>query len=598
MTKALHILQHTFGFSAFRGLQAGVIDAVIAGKDALVIMPTGGGKSLCYQIPALAREGVAVVISPLIALMQNQVLALRALGVNAGFINSTLSSQEFFATENALLAGAIKILYVAPERLVQPRTLELLAHCPLALFAIDEAHCVAQWGHDFRADYLRLDLLSERFPSVPRIALTATADKRTQEEIIQRLSLEHAEQFISGFDRPNIQYRIQLKDKPRQQLLKFLRDEQQGNSGIIYCLSREKVEKTAQWLCEQGLKALPYHAGLPAETREINQREFLREDPVIMVATIAFGMGIDKPDVRFVAHLDMPKSIESYYQETGRAGRDGEPATTLLLYGFEDVVKLRFMASNSEGNEQFRRQEQQRLYAMLGLCELASCRRQVLLRYFGDDLTEPCGNCDNCLNPPLRWDASEPCRMALSAVYRSGQKFGSQHIIDILRGLSSEKITQYGHQSLSTFGIGKSLSETEWRSILRQLTARGYLDVDQQGYGSLLLNERCRPLLRGEESIELRKEAPTTTSRPQAAKHLADLDPQTLPLWFALKACRKRLAEEAGVPPYLVFHDSTLKEMLRSKPRTAQQLGRINGIGDSKLKKYGQAFLDTLNDFD
>lgn len=600
MDTAHYILQHTFGYGAFRGQQADIIQALVQGEDALVVMPTGGGKSLCYQIPALARSGVAVVVSPLIALMQDQVLALRALGVNAGFINSTLSAQAFFEMENALLAGAIKILYVAPERLVQPRMLELLAHCELSLFAIDEAHCVAQWGHDFRADYLKLDVLVTHFPQVPRIALTATADPRTQQEIIARLHLTHAHQFIDGFDRPNIQYRIELKDRPRNQLLNFLRKEHVGNSGIVYCLSRDKVDKTAEWLQEQNYHALPYHAGLPIQTRENNQRQFLRDDAVIMVATIAFGMGIDKPDVRFVAHLDMPKSIEAYYQETGRAGRDGEPATALLLYGFEDVIKLRQMAEKSEGNEQFRRQEQQRLYAMLALCEMASCRRQALLSYFGDELKEPCGNCDNCLSPPKSWDATEPAQKALSTIYRSGQRFGSQHIIDILRGEETEKIKQYQHNELSTFGIGKNLVETQWRSILRQLTARGFIDVDTEGFGSLRLNDSCRPILRGETALLLRQELPAEKPEKSSSTKSKgeDVPSNLLPFWFALRGCRKRLADAAGVPPYVVFHDSTLKEIMRKKPQNLRQLGLVSGVGDNKLKKYGEEFLAVVKEFD
>jgi len=599
MDTAHYILQHTFGYSAFRGQQADIIQALLAGEDALVVMPTGGGKSLCYQIPALARPGVAVVVSPLIALMQDQVLALRALGVNAGFINSTLSAQAFFEMENALLAGAIKILYVAPERLVQQRTLDLLAHCHLSLFAIDEAHCVAQWGHDFRADYLKLDMLASLFPQVPRIALTATADPRTQQEIIDRLHLSQAQQFIGGFDRPNIQYRIELKDRPRVQLLNFLKKEQQGNSGIVYCLSRDKVDKTAEWLREQNYHALPYHAGLPLNVREENQRRFLRDDAVIMVATIAFGMGIDKPDVRFVAHLDMPKSIEAYYQETGRAGRDGEAATALLLYGFEDVIKLRQMAEKSEGNEQFRRQEQQRLYAMLALCEMASCRRQALLGYFGDELKEPCGNCDNCLAPPLSWDATEPAQKVLSTIYRSGQRFGSQHIIDIVRGEATEKIKQYQHHELSTFGIGKNLTETQWRSVLRQLTARGFIDVDTEGFGSLRLNDSCRPILRGESTLLLRQELPSAKQEKTATGKTKgeEVPSHLLPFWYALRACRKRLADSAGVPPYVVFHDSTLKEVMRKKPQNLRQLGLISGVGDNKLKKYGDDFLAVVKEF-
>ncbi len=444
MMKTPHtILKDVFGYHEFRGPQEAVINALVAGDDALVLMPTGGGKSLCYQIPSLVREGVGVVVSPLIALMQDQVSALHELGVRAGFLNSSMTPQEAWQTELAMHNGELDMLYVAPERLIQPRTLEMLHGVKIALFAIDEAHCVSQWGHDFRADYLKLDMLQREFPQVPRIALTATADVRTREEIIARLQLENAQQFVNGFDRPNIQYRIQQKNTPKVQLLRFLRDEHANHSGIVYCLSRNKVEQTAEWLSAEGFTALPYHAGLTPQVRQKNQSRFLREDQIIMVATIAFGMGIDKPDVRFVAHLDLPKSIEAYYQETGRAGRDGEPATTLLLYGLEDVVKLRQMMANSEGNDEFKRNEQQRLNAMLGLCEITTCRRQTLLRYFGDTLAQPCGNCDSCLTPAQTWDATEPVRMALSCVYRTGQRFGAGHVIDVLRGSSNEKINSF-----------------------------------------------------------------------------------------------------------------------------------------------------------
>ncbi len=596
MSSPLSLLQHVFGYHEFRGPQATIIDCVLAGGDALVLMPTGGGKSLCYQIPALARPGIGVVISPLIALMQDQVSALHELGVRAGYLNSTLSPQEAWQTELALQRGELDLLYIAPERLLQERTLDLLHSSQLALFAIDEAHCVAQWGHDFRADYLKLDILQQAFPQVPRIALTATADVRTRAEIITRLGLENARQFISGFDRPNIQYRIQQKDNPRQQLLRFLRDEQSGSAGIVYCLSRNKVEQTATWLCEEGFHALPYHAGLSAQTRAENQRRFLREEGLIMTATIAFGMGIDKPDVRFVAHLDLPKSIEAYYQETGRAGRDGESATALLLYGLDDVIKLRQMMASSEGNEDFKRHEQQRLQAMLGLCEITSCRRQTLLRYFGDQLDEPCGNCDCCLHPADTWDASEAVRMALSCVYRTGQRFGANHVIDVLRGSNNERLLSFGHHQLSTYGIGKSLSADEWRSIFRQLVARGYLDVEPV-YGGLQLNESCRPLLRGEDNIRLRRERRVQAATP-ARRQLENIPPEDMGLWQALRACRKQLAEEHGVPPYVIFHDATLREMLEQRPLTPSDLLAINGVGDSKLERFGDAFLDVIRHYE
>ena len=593
MSSAHHILQHVFGYDAFRGQQQQIIDTLVAGNDALVIMPTGGGKSLCYQIPALVRPGCGVVISPLIALMQDQVDALKAAGVNAGFLNSSLTPEQAADIERALLNGDLELLYIAPERLIQPRCLNLLQRAKLSLFAIDEAHCVSQWGHDFRADYLQLSLLHEQFPHIPRVALTATADERTRQEIAQRLNLLSAEHFISGFDRPNIQYRIQLKDKPRQQLLQFLRDEQAGNAGVIYCLSRNKVEKTAEWLCDEGFSALPYHAGLPAELRQHNQQRFLREDGIIMVATIAFGMGIDKPDVRFVAHLDLPKSVEAYYQETGRAGRDGEPATALLLYGLEDVVKLGQMAATSEGNEQFKRLERQRLDAMLGLCEITSCRRQTLLRYFGETLEQPCGNCDCCLQPPVTWDGSEAARKLLSCVYRTGQRFGATHVVDVLRGSSNEKITQFGHEQLSTYGIGRDLSTNEWRGVVRQLVARGYLQVDADAFGALKLTERCRPLLRGEESIQLRKTPAKAATMAQRARSV-EIDEQDMPLWNALRACRKKLAEEQGVPPYVVFHDATLREMVQQRPMTERTFLKLSGVGDSKLERFGDAFLEVI----
>jgi len=589
------ILKDVFGYHEFRGPQEAVINALVAGEDALVLMPTGGGKSLCYQIPSLVREGVGVVISPLIALMEDQVSALHELGVRAGFLNSSMSAQEAWQTELAMHNGELDMLYVAPERLTQARTLELLHQVKIALFAIDEAHCVSQWGHDFRADYLKLDMLQREFPQVPRIALTATADVRTREEIILRLQLENAQQFVNGFDRPNIQYRIAQKNNPKIQLMRFLREEQVNNSGIIYCLSRNKVEQTAEWLSGEGFTALPYHAGLTPQVRQKNQQRFLREDNIIMVATIAFGMGIDKPDVRFVAHLDLPKSIEAYYQETGRAGRDGEPATTLLLYGLEDVVKLRQMMANSEGNEEFKRNEQQRLNAMLGLCEITTCRRQTLLRYFGDTLAQPCGNCDSCLTPAQTWDATEPVRMALSCVFRTGQRFGAGHVIDVLRGSQNEKINSFNHHTLSTYGIGKHLTADEWKAIVRQLVARGYLDVDAQAYGGLKLNDSCRAILRGEETIQLRRDIKTTASAIARKQGTAvDIEDQTL--WNALRACRKRLAEEQGVPPYVIFHDATLREMLEFRPLTPEQLLSITGVGHSKLERFGDEFLAVIRE--
>jgi ATP-dependent DNA helicase RecQ len=595
MNTPLSILHSIFGYHEFRGQQEAIIQALVTGQDALVLMPTGGGKSLCYQIPAMVRDGVGIVISPLIALMQDQVSALRELGVRAEFLNSSLSAQEARQTESALERGELDLLYIAPERLNQPRTIELLHHSKIALFAIDEAHCVSQWGHDFRSDYLKLELLHREFPKVPRIALTATADLRTRDEIIQRLQLQDAQQFVSGFDRPNIQYRIAQKNNSKIQLMRFLREEQTGNSGIVYCLSRNKVDQVAEWLSKESFTALPYHAGLSTQIRQKNQERFLREDNIIMVATIAFGMGIDKPDVRFVAHLDLPKSIEAYYQETGRAGRDGDPATCLLLYGLEDVVKLRQMLGQSEGSEEFKRNEQQKLNAILGLCEITSCRRQSLLRYFGDHLVQACGNCDNCLEPPETWDATEAVQMALSCVYRTGQRFGAGHIIDVLRGSNNEKILQFNHQKLSTYGIGKHLNVDEWKSIFRQLVAQGLLDVNQDGFGGLLLNESCRVYLRGEEKIFLRRDVKSAQS-PKRANLTQNIADQDIPLWQALRSCRKRLADEQGVPPYVIFHDSTLREMLEFRPLTPEQLRNITGVGESKLKRFGEEFLAVIRD--
>ena len=592
MSAALQILQTTFGFTHFREPQQAIIEAVVAGNDAFVLMPTGGGKSLCYQIPALVRQGCGVVISPLIALMQDQVSALQQLGIRASFLNSTLDAQSAAAVEDALLNGELDLLYLAPERLNQTRTSALLENAALSLFAIDEAHCVSQWGHDFRADYLMLEQLQHRFPSVPRVALTATADARTQQEIIDRLGLEHAAQFVVGFDRPNIQYRIGLKNNPRQQLLRFLKDEHPQDAGIVYCLSRKKTEETAQWLTEQGFDALPYHAGLSAEIRAAHQARFLRDENVIVVATIAFGMGIDKPDVRFVVHLDLPKTVESYYQETGRAGRDGAPATAWMIYGLQDVIKLRQMMQSSQGSEQHKRLEQHRLNAMLGLCEITSCRRQSLLQYFGEDYPQPCGNCDSCLDPAKTWDATEACRMALSAVARTGERFGVNHLIDVLRGKETDKMWQFEHHLLPTFGVGTALDNNQWRSVFRQLVGRSYLSVDMEGYGALKLQEQCRPLLRGEVSIALRVDQKQKVVKRQTKTPLPE--EVDVGLWEALRECRRRQAEEQGVPPYVIFHDSTLIEMCSLLPQTHDEFANLTGVGERKLLKYGDAFLAAI----
>ncbi len=597
MNNALAILHKIFGYSSFRPPQAEIIDTLIEGGDAFVLMPTGGGKSLCYQIPALVRPGCGVVISPLIALMQDQVSALHEAGVKAAFLNSTLDYSQVRVIEEAMQRGELDLLYLAPERLKQERTLALLQSVKLALFAIDEAHCVSQWGHDFRADYLELGVLHERFPSVPRIALTATADVRTRKEIIERLQLQDARQFIAGFDRPNLCYRITLKDNPRQQLLRFMREEHASDAGIVYCLSRQKTEETAEWLQSEGFNALAYHAGLSARQRAENQARFLREDAIVMVATIAFGMGIDKPDVRFVAHLDMPKTIEAYYQETGRAGRDGKPANTLLLYGLQDVIKLRQMMAESQGSEEHKRIEQHRLNAMLGLCEITTCRREAVLRYFGEALPMPCGNCDACLHPVQTWDATETARLALSAVYRTGQRFGVNHLVEVLRGSNSDKVFQFEHQHLNVYGKGAELSVNEWRSVFRQLVARNYLSVDLDGYGALMLEEVCRPLLRGEATLALRRDEttkhskPGKRSKPAALTVAGDLDPE---LWEALRALRMQLAEEHKVPPYVIFHNSTLEALCRQRPTTLAQLAQISGIGERKQERYGPPFLAVL----
>jgi len=598
MATAQQTLKQIFGYDQFRGQQQEIIDTVLQGQDALVLMPTGGGKSLCYQIPALVRAGTGIVISPLIALMQDQVDALLQLGVRAGFLNSSQSPPQQFDIENQLLSGELDLLYVAPERLTQPRFLNLLAQANIALFAIDEAHCVSQWGHDFRADYLQLNILHEQFPLVPRIALTATADERTRAEIIQRLNLEHARQFIGGFDRPNIQYRITLKQNAKQQLLHFLRNEHADDCGVIYCMSRNKVEEIAAWLVQQGFNALPYHAGLSTDVRRENQQRFLREDKIIIVATIAFGMGIDKPDVRFIAHLDLPKSIEAYYQETGRAGRDGEASTAWMVYGLEDVIKLNQMLESSQAEEQFKRVERHKLDAMLGLCEINSCRRHALLLYFGENSPEYCGNCDACMNPAEVWDGTLAAQKAISCVYRTGQRFGVYHLIDVLSGVESEKVKQFQHQQLSTFGIGKELNANQWRSVFRQLVARGYLTVDMGGFGGLLLTEKCRPLLRGECGISLRRDVKDkAVSKPQATGKVSLRDDEQ-DMWQALRECRKKLAAQFGVPPYVIFHDATLLEIMRRRPRNTTQLLRISGIGESKAYRYGDEFLRVLNQFE
>jgi ATP-dependent DNA helicase RecQ len=605
--RALKILRSVFGYEQFRAPQAEVIDTLLHGGDALVLMPTGGGKSLCFQIPAIARPGTGIVISPLIALMQDQVAALKQAGVRAAFLNSTLSADAARAIEQQLLRGELDLLYISPERLMQERTLELLARAELALFAIDEAHCVSQWGHDFRPEYMQLSVLHERFPDIPRIALTATADEPTRREIIARLGLGKARVFISGFDRPNIRYRISNATNDgggsaREQLLRFLRSEHAGDAGIVYCLSRKRVEEIAEYLASQGLDALPYHAGLTTELRERHQSRFINEEGVIIVATIAFGMGIDKPNVRFVAHLNLPKSIEAYYQETGRAGRDGLPADAWMIYGLQDVITLRQMLESSESDDARKRVERHKLDAMLGLCELTSCRRQALLAYFDDSLPQPCGNCDTCLTPPETWDATEPAQKALSCVHRTGQRFGVNYLVDVLLGKVDERIQRFGHDQLSTFGIGKQHSQQEWRGIFRQLIARGLLAVDLEGHGALQLTDACRAVLRGEQRLMLRREAmkPASAKAKGSAKttRAARTDfTQTIDqrLWEALRARRLQLAKEQGVPPYVVFHDATLAAMVERRPQTLHELAQISGVGERKLAAYGEEFIAVIS---
>ncbi|XZG68823.1 DNA helicase RecQ [Chitinibacteraceae bacterium HSL-7] len=589
-SSALAVLQHVFGYHAFRGEQEAIVNQVISGEDCLVLMPTGAGKSLCYQIPALVRHGCGVVVSPLIALMQDQVDALRELGVEAAYLNSTQDAETAYQTEQAFVRGDLKLLYVAPERLVTQRFLDLAMRAPIALFAIDEAHCVSAWGHDFRPEYRQLSLLATEFPRVPRIALTATADHATREDIVERLALSSARQFVSSFDRPNIRYSMVEKDSAREQLLRFIRREHEGEAGIVYCLSRRKVDETVAWLKERELRALPYHAGLDAETRARNQQTFLREDGVVMVATVAFGMGIDKPDVRFVAHLDLPRSIEHYYQETGRAGRDGLPASAWLAYGLNDMILLTGMIENSGLEDAQKAVERTKLAAMLGLVEASGCRRQALLGYFGED-AEPCGNCDNCLNPPKLTDHTEYARMALSCVFRTGNRFGVGHLVDVLKGRETPKVKSNAHQDVSTFGIGAKLDDAHWRALFRQLLARGALRVNGEGHGGLELTDSARAILRGEVEIQLRQASKT---RFAAGSQNDFSDPEDAALWQALRRLRKQLADDQNVPAYAIFNDATLKDMVRQRPSDHYELARINGVGDRKLERYGDAFLKAL----
>ncbi|RKF28544.1 DNA helicase RecQ [Micromonospora globbae] len=600
---AREVLRRVFGYDAFRGFQQDVIDHVVAGGDALVLMPTGGGKSLCYQIPALVRPGVGVVVSPLIALMQDQVDALTALGVRAGFLNSTLDLDARRRVEAAFLAGELDLLYLAPEALGSRSTVQLLDRGKIALFAIDEAHCVSQWGHDFRPDYLALSMLHERWPDVPRIALTATATSATRAEIATRLDLTGARHFVASFDRPNIQYRIVPKREPRKQLLALLRDEHPGDAGIVYCLSRASVEKTAEFLTANGVAALPYHAGLDASTRAAHQQRFLREDGLVMVATIAFGMGIDKPDVRFVAHLDLPKSVEGYYQETGRAGRDGLPSTAWLAYGLQDVVQQRKLIETSEGDAAHRRGLARHLDAMLALCETVRCRRAQLLEYFGEPATGACGNCDTCLDPPESWDGTIAAQKLLSTVFRldreRNQRFGAGHCIDILLGRRTEKVTQFGHDSLTVFGIGGELREAEWRGVVRQLLAEGLLAVEGD-YGTLVLTDTSAEVLGRRRSVMMRREPerPASSragrSRASAAAASAELPPAAAPVFERLRAWRAAAAKEQGVPAYVIFHDATLRQIATDAPASLAELSRVSGVGENKLAKYGEQILAVL----
>lgn len=600
MSDPLHLLHSIFGFENYRNNQKAIIRHTLTGGDALVLMPTGGGKSLCYQIPAMLRTGVGIVVSPLIALMQNQVEALLQLGVKAAALNSAVSLQEGLFIEHQFLRAELDLLYVAPERLLNEKFLQLLDQAPVALFAIDEAHCVSQWGHDFRPEYIQLNILHERYPAVPRIALTATADQPTRHEIIQRLGLDQAKIFSTSFDRPNICYRTTLKTDTKKQLLEFLENEHPQDAGIVYCLTRKKVDETAQWLVAQGWEALPYHAGLDNRVRQENQKRFLQEEGIVMVATIAFGMGIDKSNVRFVAHMGLPKSLEAYYQETGRAGRDGLTANAWMLYAYQDVVFLRQMIAQSEADEQRKWIEQRKLDAILGFCETTACRRQVLLNYFGETLSQPCGNCDTCTNPVESWDATVAAQKALSCVYRTGQRFGAHYLIDVLLGNATDRIKSFRHDQVSTFGIGQELSKQKWLSVFRQLIAMGMLTVDVEGYGTLRLSANSRMVLRGEQSLRFRED-PTP---PQKSKTSSQTKPSPTwknsgdeDLWHELKQCRLNLAQEQGVPPYVIFHDSTLEEMVEKKPKTLQELGNISGVGQVKRKRYGIAFLEVLEEF-
>ena len=599
---ALEVLRSVFGYDSFRGLQEEVIGTVLGGRDALVLMPTGGGKSLCYQVPAVLLPGLTVVVSPLIALMHDQVAGLELLGVRAAYLNSTLAPDEARAVESDAAAGRLDLLYVAPERLLTDRFLALLdglhARGCLDLFAIDEAHCVSQWGHDFRPEYIQLGMLAERYPGVRRIALTATADDRTRREIVTRLRLEGAKRFVASFDRPNIRYRVVPKDDAKAQFLDFYRRGHAGEAGIVYCLSRKSVDATAAWLRARGVDALAYHAGLTGEERRERQERFLREDGVVMVATVAFGMGIDKPDVRFVAHLDLPKSLEGYYQETGRAGRDGEPAEAFMTYGLQDVVQVTRLLATGGGDERHRRAERQRLEALLAYCETPGCRRRTLLAYFGEELTGPCGNCDTCLEPVATFDGTVAAQKLLSTVVRTGQRFGAGHLVDVLLGKATERVRSLGHDRLSTFGIGDELDAGGWRSVVRQLLANGQLVPDPDGFGGLRLGPGAAEVLRGEVEVVLRRDAVAPRTRRRSGGQDAVLDAAASPederMFQALRALRTAIAREEAVPPYVVFHDRTLREMVAARPEDLAGLSQVSGVGAAKLERYGERFLAVL----
>ncbi len=595
--RATEILKDTFGYASFRGEQGAIISRVVGGHDALVIMPTGGGKSLCYQIPALMREGTGIVVSPLIALMKDQVDALRELGIRAAYINSTLGMGEAWEAEQLMTAGEFDLVYVAPERLVTGRFLDLLSRTKLGLFAIDEAHCVSQWGHDFRPEYLQLSVLHDRFPDVPRIALTATADEPTRKDILSRLDLGEEDLFLAGFDRPNIRYRIVERTKPREQLLAFLQSEHPEDSGIVYCMSRKGVEETAEFLCKNGFPAIPYHAGLETHVREEHQQRFLREEHLIITATIAFGMGIDKPDVRFVAHLDLPKSMEAYYQETGRAGRDGLASQAWMTYGYNDVARVMRFIDESGAREEQKRIEKEKLNALLGYCETTRCRRRVLLEYFGDELEKDCGNCDTCLAPVRTWDGTEAARKALSCIYRTDQVFGAGHLADVLRGMDTQKINDFGHKRLSTYGIGREFSKRKWSSIFRQLVAQGFARVDA-AHGSLKLTGESKAVLQGKVEVRLRDEPERVVKsrkkdgRGKQSVTFADKGDEAL--YEALRQTRNDLAKEQGIPPYVIFHNSTLAEIVTVKPGSLSKFGTVSGVGRTKLQKYGKVFLEVV----